>query len=389
MMTIVLSGALANKRGNAGGAWERMSWAVGFRRLGLDVWFVEQIAPESCLDRNGQRAALAQSANLEWFRAVAQWFGFEGRAALVCAGSPEECHGASWQELIEIARSARLLVNLSGHLTLAPLLDAFRRKAYVDLDPGFTQFWHVDPATPFTVSGHDLYFTLGENIGRPDCPVPDCGLRWHPTRQPVVLEHWPVVERQGPLRLTTVASWRAPYGPLVHDGKLLGLKVHEFRKFAALPQRARAEFELALDIHPADQKDLDMLRAQGWKIVGPRQVVAGPSEFREYVQQSSAEFSVAQGVYVETRSGWFSDRSTRYLASGKPVLVQDTGLAEHYPVGEGLLTFSTMEEAVAGVESLCRDYDRHCQAARRLAETCFDSDKVLREFIVEAGCSVT
>src|SRR5262249_36640309 len=158
---------------------ERMSWAVGLRRLGFDVWFVEQIGP----------AEFAASANLDWFRSVTRWFGFAERSALVCG---ERCLGVTWPRLLEVADAALLLVNLSGHLTLEPLLGRIRRKVYIDVDPGFTQFWHADPGIPFEVAGHDFYFTIGENIGSAECPIPTGGIRWRPVRQPVVLDDWPV-----------------------------------------------------------------------------------------------------------------------------------------------------------------------------------------------------
>jgi hypothetical protein len=164
-----------------------------------------------------------------------------------------------------------------------------------------------------------------------------------------------------------------------------GLKVHEFRKFLELPERVPQTFEIALDIHAADGKDLDSLRSHRWRIVDPKAVAPDPSAFRRYVQTSGAEFSVAQGMYVQTESGWFSDRTVRYLASGKPALVQDTGFSRTYPVGEGLVAFRTLDEAVAGAEGILRDYDKHCRAARALAEAYFDSDEVLGRLIDEVG----
>jgi hypothetical protein len=144
-------------------------------------------------------------------------------------------------------------------------------------------------------------------------------------------------------------------------------------------------FEIALNIHPADTKDLNLLRQHGWEIVDPRTVVPDPIAFRCYVQTSGAEFSVAQGVYVETKSGWFSDRTVRYLASGKPALVQDTGFSRNYPVGDGLVAFRTLDEAVVGAEQIAGDYDRHCRVARSLAEAYFDSDQVLGGFAEQVG----
>ncbi len=200
-----------------------------------------------------------------------------------------------------------------------------------------------------------------------------------------MLEYWPVSEEGDRNRFTTIASWRGPYGPVQFDGKTFGLKVHEFRKFIELPQRAPQSFEIALDIHPSDDKDLESLRRHGWRIVDPKIVAPDPLAFREYVRHSGAEFSVAQGIYVDTNSGWFSDRTVRYLASGKPALVQDTGFSRNYPVGEGLMPFRTLQEAIEGAERIARDYEAHCAAARALAEEYFDSDRVLGGLIDQVG----
>jgi hypothetical protein len=385
MATVIVSGALANKYRNGGGTWERMSWVVGLRRLGLDVYFVEQIAPEACVEPHGRVTAFEESVNLEWFRHVTEFFGVAGRSVLVYGGG-EQCAGMAWERLLEVAESAELLVNLSGHLSLPPLMERISRKAYVDVDPGFTQFWHDDPSTPFKLSGHDYYYTIGENIGTSACLIPTDGISWRSVRQPVVLDHWPVAGPAEPNRFTTVAGWRGPFGPIQFGGKTFGVKVHEFRKFIELPKlRAGDCFEIALDIHPADEKDQRALLQNGWELVDPRAVACGPEAFRSYVQGSGAEFSVAQGVYVETNSGWFSDRTVRYLASGKPALVQETGFSNLYPVGEGLLSFRTLEEAADGAERITGDYDKHCRAARAVAEEYFDSDKVLGKFTEELG----
>jgi hypothetical protein len=390
MATIIVSGALANKCRNGGGAWERMSWVVGLRRLGLDVYFVEQIADPACVDAGGAVTPFADCVNLAWFRSVTQWFGVADCAVLVHADD-QECAGLSWPRLLEVAESAELLVNLSGHLTLEPLLSRVHRKAYVDVDPGFTQFWHADPGSGFRVGGHNFYFTIGENIGRPDCRIPVDDIPWRPIRQPVVLGDWPVIPAAETQRFTTIASWRGPFGPVSAGGRTYGLKVHEFRKVLPLPQRTDGRspgdpvFEIALDIHPGDANDLAALREHGWRLSDPSSVAGDPAAFRQYVQESGAEFSVAQGIYVDTNSGWFSDRTVRYLASGKPSLVQDTGFGRQIPVGEGLLTFRTLDEAAAGAEEIVRKYDQHSRTARAIAEEYFDSDKVLGRLLDEVG----
>jgi hypothetical protein len=131
--------------------------------------------------------------------------------------------------------------------------------------------------------------------------------------------------------------------------------------------------------------DLALLRDNGWRLTDPKRVAATPEAFRNYVRESSAEFSVAQGMYVDTWSGWFSDRTTRYLASGRPALVQDTGFGDHLPCGEGLVTFRTVEEAADGARRIASDYLGHCGAARAVAERHFDSDTVVGRLLDEVG----
>jgi hypothetical protein len=205
----------------------------------------------------------------------------------------------------------------------------------------------------------------------------------------VVLSEWPVAPSSAPDRFTTIASWRGPYGRIAHDGGTYGVKAHEFRRFASLPTRARGSFEIALDVDPADRGDVDLLLSHKWSVVDPKQVAGDPLAFRDYVSGSSAEFSVAQGIYVETRSGWFSDRSVRYLAAGKPVLVQDTGAGNAlYRNGYGLLFFETIEQAERGVDMIVCDYITHSRSARTIAEELFDSDTVLRNFLRIVGLRV-
>jgi hypothetical protein len=311
----------------------------------------------------------------------------EKAASLIC-DEGKQVEGLPYADVLQIARSAQLLVNISGHLTLEPILDAVRRKAYFDEDPGFTQFWCAQGLKGIPPEDHDFHFTVGQNIGTSGCSIPTCGLRWR--RQPrfVVLDQWPVCTEGDPNRFTTVGAWRGPYGPIEHDGRIFGLKVHEFRKVMALPRRATQTFEIALSIYPADRLDLEAMQSSGWHIVNPPEVASDPLAFRHYVQTSGAEFSVAQGIYVETQCGWVSDRTVQYLASGKPALVQDTGFSRNYPVGEGLVAFRTIDEAVAGAEAIARDYPRHARAARWIAEEHFDSDRVLSRLFDQMGLPV-
>ena len=387
MTTIIVSGAVANKYLNAGATWTRLSWVLGFKKLGFRVHFLEQISRESCVDRNGSVVPFRHSVNLAYFKAAMDQFELSDSATLIYQDG-EDIYGSTQDQLLHLADGADLLVNITGHLTLESLFHRLRQKVYIDLDPGFTQFWHSAGQTGPRLDGHDHFFTVGENIGTRHCSIPSGGIPWRPIRQPVVLEHWPVCDAKDKTRFTTVAAWRGPYGPIEHNGKTYGVKVHEFRKFIQLPTALRdATFEIVLDIHPSDDHDLRQLRQHGWRIENPKDKVPDPARFQEYVQRSGAEFSVAQGIYVATHSGWFSDRTVRYLASGKPALVQETGFSRHLPVGQGLISFSTLAEAIEGAERIRQDYELHSRSARTLAEEFFDSDKVLGGLIEQVGVS--
>jgi hypothetical protein len=369
----IVAGAIANKPGSGGEAWVRLSWLLGLLRLGWDVHYVERLAAE-------------HPAEQRYFEDIVAGFGLEGRASLI-AGDGEAIVGFDEREMAALAAEAELLFNLSGHLGEGPILAGPRQRVYVDLDPGFTQAWHADPEIEFSLAGHDHWFTVGQNVGGAGCPVPVAGIAWTPTLPPVLLERWEQAPAPaGPLRLTTVATWRSPYGQLEIDGRLMSLKHHQFRRFIALPERVPGvRFEIALDIHPADSADLDLLRSHGWVLVDPRQAAGTPAAFRDYVRGSGAEFSVAQGVYAEAATGWFSDRTAAYLAAGRPAVVQATGLRGEVAESEALLPFADLDAAAAAVEDVRDQYEARSVAARAFAETHLDSDRVLGAILEQVG----
>ncbi|MDX1393412.1 MAG: hypothetical protein R3195_03435 [Gemmatimonadota bacterium] len=385
MTTVVVAGALANKPGNGGEAWVRMSWARGLARLGFDVWFVETLAEPLAADPEARDRAS------RFFREVTAANGFADRRALRIDGRVAGISDAEWDDLGD---ECDLLVNISGHLGRDPWFDRIPHRVYVDLDPGYTQIWDAQGLLGTRIADHTHHYSVGLNLGTAECSIPTGDVAWRPVLQPVVLEDWGVGEtrsdtagdpgdadsggRTEDLRFTTIASWRGAFGPLNHDGRTYGVKAHEWRRFRALPTLARPHrFEAALAIHPSDIDDRKALERAGWALEDPAARAGSPGAYREYVTESDAEFSVAQGIYVDTASGWFSDRTARYLASGRPALVQDTGFGRVIPADEGILTFTTLGEAVEGVKAIARDYDRHARAARRLAETRFDADIVL------------
>jgi hypothetical protein len=365
---IVVAGALAQGSGRGGHCWVFGQWFLGLRRLGFDVFFVDYESPDAPLAPEDRRR-LAQT--LERFEMS------DSYALLTPTGSSA---GWSRAETLDVARRSELLVNVMGFVRDEELLAAAQRRVFLDIDPGYGQMWR-ELGLADVLAGHDDFVTIGENVGTEACDVPAAGVRWHTTRQPVVLTHWP--RTRGGTAWTTVASWRGPWGPIEYRGHTYGSRVHEFRKFVDVASRVQARCELALDIHADEVRDLNLLREHGWSLVDPAAVAGTPDDYRRYVQASRAELCVAKAMYVHTRGGWFSDRSACYLASGKPVLAQDTGFGATLPTGEGLIAFSTPDEAVAGVEEIEGSYERHARAARELAEEYFDSGRVLGELLAK------
>jgi len=336
---MVLAGSTAGRERAGGHLWALAQWALGLQAAGVRT----TLAPAQTADALRPIAAFDAPAADAGPAGVLNVMGFLERDALAAEGP--------W--------------------------------VFLDIDPGYPQMWR-ELGLADVLSGHDHYVTVGANVGRPNCAIPDCGLEWIHTPPPVDLDAWTPTPPVPPTRaggpsgaFTSVATWRNPYGTVSFGGVTYGSRVHEFRRFMELPRLVGADFELALDIDAAETRDLAALEANGWRLVDPRHAAGSPQAYRDYIRGSRAELCIAQEMYVATRSGWLSDRSVCYLASGKPVLAQDTGLRDHYPVGEGLLTFSTLEEAAAGVEEIERDYERHSAAARALAEQHFDARVVL------------
>jgi Glycosyl transferases group 1 len=376
--SIIVAGSLAQRPFIGGMAWVFLQYLLGFRRLGWDVVFVDRLEPGMCVDEAGRSAPFRSSANLRYLADVMRGFGLQDRWSLLYDGG-REVAGLSREHVVELAARSSLLLNVMGYLDDEDILAAAPRRAFLDIDPGFGQMWRALGLHDL-FQGHDHYVTVGERIGAADCAVPTGGISWVTTKPPVELSEWPATNGKGS-GFTSVASWRGAFGPLEYDGRTYGLRVHEFRRFFELPGLTSAPFEVALDIDEAEVEDLRRLRQHGWRLADPREAAGDPWLYRDYVRRSSAELLIAKNMYVETRCGWFSDRSACYLASGKPVLAQDTGLEGLLPNGEGLLTFSTLDEAVAGVEEITGDYQRHSHAARAIAEEHFAAERVLRRLL--------
>ena len=377
-LSVLVSGMVAGVPAQGGATWAILQYLLGLRRLGHDVTLVEPVTVPP-------GTALADSAAAAYCEKVMGAAGLDGRWALLETGSTRTA-GVEYDDLLRRARGADLLLNVSGMLTDEAVLGAVPVRAYLDLDPAFNQLWHDVEGIDMRFDGHTHFVTVGLSIGSQGCPVPTCGRQWTTTLPPVVLDEWPVAAEVEFDAFTTVANFRG-YGSIAHGGVLYGQKVHSLRALIDLPRRVSARFVLAMAVHPDEQQDLQMLRTNGWDLVEPAGIAATPDDYRRFVQGSKAEFGVAKSGYVVSRSGWFSDRSACYLASGRPVIAQDTGFPAHLPTGEGLLSFTNADEAVAAVECLNGDYHRHRRAARAIAEEHLDSDLVLGRLLEQRGAA--
>jgi hypothetical protein len=358
-----------------GATWAVLQYLLGFERLGHEVLFVEQ-CDESALRPEGVPAARSNSA--AYFRDVTRTFGLEQSAGLLLAGT-EQTIGVPYPRLREFAEHADLLVNISGILTDEGLIADIPVRVYLDLDPAFNQLWQAT-GIDMRFDAHTHFVTVGQAIGTPLCPVPTCGRSWIPTVPPVVMAHWPQATEITTDAFTTVGNWRG-YGSIEYEGVQYGQKAHSLRDFMSLPTRTSASFRLALAIHPDEKKDVVALADNGWGLLDPARVAGTPARYKEFIQGSRGEFGIAKSGYVLSSCGWFSDRSVCFLASGRPVIAQETGFSRFIPTGDGLFAFEAEDQVLAAIEELRRDYSRHALAARSLAEEYFDSDKVLEDFL--------
>jgi hypothetical protein len=375
----------------AGVIWQTLHYLEGLRRLGYDVYYVEAGAhqPSSMLVSTGNGDGERSRAAAEFLTSVLGRVGLRDRWAFHALHSDGRCYGMSEGELQKLYGSAELLINLHGAtLPQTEHVDT-GRLVYLETDPVWIQIelhQGLERTADF-LALHQSFFTFGENYGRDVCGLPvDPRFRFHPTRQPVVLDFWdPAAQEPGPA-FTTVGNWKQKWRDVEFRGETYRWsKHHEFLKFLDLPARTGERFELALSPRGCDEEDRRLLEDTGWRVRNALDFSSDPDAYRSYVQASRGEFTVAKDQNVRFRTGWFSDRSATYLAAGRPVVTQDTGFDEVLPTGEGLFSFRTMDDAEAAIEAIRGDHGRHARAARELAREYFSHDVVLPPLLEEAG----
>jgi hypothetical protein len=380
-MRVVIGASLSVPPFSAGTALDRVQYVLGLQALGHDAYLVEEVDGDWCVDCEGRRCAYECSVNRAVFRALAERFAMHGRACQLVRGRSASA-GMSRRALLAAIDGADLLINISGHVRDDDVLARVQRRAYLDQDPVYTQLWHAVFGADVGLERHDILFTVGQRIGTAQSHIPDCGRRWEHTLPPVVPRLWPERPTWRGERFTTVSSW-GRYADLEHDGRRYCSKEPEFLRFADLPRLSGQGFDLVLAAPAEREPAVVRLRAGGWRI-RDRTAVADVSRYRRFIARSRGEIGIAKGAYVAGRAGWIGDRSCHYLVSGKPVLAQSTGIEGVVPVGEGLVTFATVEEAVEGARAIALDPERHARGARELAQEMFHYRRVLPALLERA-----
>jgi hypothetical protein len=365
-----------------GGTWVYLNLALGLRALGCHVIWLEPIDPRI---PPSEAQLLAGS-----LRSRLHPYGLADSIAL-CSRTGEPLLRGTTEGYVDVeaASEADLLLNLA-YATCAQEMWRFRRTAMVDIDPGLTQIWLSEKA--MCLPCHDVYFTYGETVGRPEARFPDGGLDWQHTFPCVALDWWPVAEATDDAPFTTISNWNNHEWFAYGKDSYLNNKRAGFEPFLELPRHTTQPLELALcqdaDEHlhlTADEADdRRRLERQGWRIVHSYAVAPTPWDYQRYIQRSRGEFSSAKPSYVRLETAWISDRTLCYLASGKPAVTQDTGPSRVLPDAQGLFRFRDLAEAARSLETAAADYEQHSRLARALAEEYFSAQKVASRLLERA-----
>ena len=386
-MRVVVTGLVATYP-VGGVAWDYLQYAEGFRRLGCDVFYLEDTG-QWFYDPSAGTFILDATAGARYLADAIAWLSPSLAGAWSVRAPDGVVHGQDMAAVRRACAGADLFLNVSGASRLRDEYRGARVLAFIDTDPGYSQAravavdrGTVDPQMQDAVEimrRHDVFFTLGEHIGAADCAIPDLGITWRPTRQPILLDRWEAPPAPDGA-FTTVMSWRIdPPAPIV-DGRVYGGKDVELERFLELPSRTTERLELAI----AGAAPRDRIRAAGWTVTDAHAISRTMADYRAYIASSRGEVSIAKNAYVAARSGWFSTRSAAYLASGRPVILQDTGFSAHLPIGAGLHAFTTLAEAVDALAEIRRDYAGACRHARAVAAECFAAERVCERLLAEA-----
>jgi hypothetical protein len=375
MITVGFNANTLNAPVAGGHRWVFLNWALGLQDVGCRVIWLEGVKSETPLPVLHPRLAALKTHLAR--------YGLDKSVVLFSRAAPEQ--PAPWDPIdgfldLDAVEGVDLLLNMAYEIP-REVLRRVPRTAMIDIDPGLTQMWMSEGQ--LDVPRHDMYFTIGETVGRPDARFPDCGLAWHYTPPAVFLPAWPRAPLQTPAPYTTVTNWWDGW-VIFRDESYYNRKRDGFFPFLDLPRRTAQPLELAIDLGSEEPDERPMLEELGWRVRDATVVAGTPWDYQDYIRSSFGEFSCVKPSCIRTQNAWISDRTLCYLASGKPAVVQHTGPSRFLPDAAGLFRFTDVEEAAAHLETVAADYENQSRLARALAEEYFDARTVVRRVLERA-----
>ena len=370
----------------AGVTWQVLHYLEGFRRLGHDIYYVEDTGDwaENC------------TLTVDYMARLMDWCGLSDRWAYRAASQGGRIFGLSEFRVSRLFETADAVVNVTASTELREEHLRVPVRINLETDPGLPQL-AVAMGNRYTIdflNAHTHHFTFAENLGAPDCGLPPGPINYYTTRQPVILEWWSSMAEQTTAetlqpvsrsRFTTIATWQESAKDITWKGETYTWsKRDQFLKFIDLPCSTEQPLELALAC--GDSKAIELLESHGWRVVDAIPLSRDIFPYRDYILGSRGEFTVAKDQVTRLCTGWFSDRSACYLAAGRPVITQDTGFSKLLPTGKGLFGFTTMEDILAAIDSIHSDYKANCRAAREIAAEYFAAEKVIGKLLERIGC---
>ena len=369
----------------AGVTFQFLHYLLALRRLGYDVYYIEDSA-RWIYDPKLNDLSPDPTGNLSAIVPVLEAHGLGDKWAFRGKYPDGQCYGLSDTQVDALYLEADAFLNVTGAQELREEHLRIKRRIYVESDPFASQVKVAkgDEGMIRTLEAHDMLFTFGENIGATDCAIPVGRFHWHATRQPVLLDLWPIAEPQAGAAFNTITTWHNKGKNIDWQGDTwYWTKDREFEKFIKLPLlRPQVQFELAAGVN---QEVRDLLTRHAWRLADSIGVSTSVDSYRNYIRNSRGEFTVARDQYVRPKTGWFSDRTACYLAAGRPVITQETGFSKFYGAGHGLFGFNTMEDILRAVDAIESDYAGHCAAAREIASEFFAAEKVVGSLMERAG----
>ncbi len=368
----------------AGVTYQFLHYLIGLRKLGYDPYYIED-SGRWIYDPRINEFSPDASGNIEAVLPMLKAHGFDERWAFRGNYPDGKCFGMTEQQILQLYREADAFLNVTGAQEIRDEHLGVKRRIYVESDPFAAQVKVAkgDEGMIKMLAAHDTHFSFGENLGASDCAVPIEKFPWLPTRQPVAVELWNGGAKTGGTTYTSITTWHNKGKNLEWRGDTwYWTKDREFEKFLELPRRRKVQFELATGVGEDVQK---LLRNHGWQQVDSVAISQDAERYRNYIQESRGEFTVARDQYVRPKTGWFSDRSACYLAAGRPVITQETGFSKFIPSGKGLFGFKTMDDVLAAVDAIEADYEGNCRAAAEIAADYFAAEKVVGSLMQRAG----